>query len=743
MTTLVEVKDIDRTFYAERLQDWLPEQIIDIHTHVWRKRDFMEGESREGQENTVSWPQRVAADNPVEDLLETYRLMLPGKQVTPLIFPTVPQADNVDVQNRYVAECSRQAKVPALIWSLPEWSAEEFEERVRSGGFLGIKSYLTCAPDYIPAKEVRIYDFFPRHQLEVCDRNRWIVMLHIPRDGRLRDPVNLAQMIEIDRDFPNARVVIAHVGRAYVDADMEGAFEALSVTKNIVFDFSANTNANVFEALLRCVGPQRVCFGTDMPILRMRMKRIEQDGHYVNLVPKGLYGDVSGDKNMGELEGEEAEALTFFLYEELSAFRTAAERVGLSRADIEDVFYNNAARLLERPRDRQVPTGIDPPSRFEATAGRQASTGFDQRSEDITMTKREVVKTALEGKRPPYVPWSFGFTSEAREKLVQHFGTDELQPVLQNHFLDLGDAIGFFEDLGNDQFRDGFGVVWDRSVDKDIGNVVNPQLAEPTLAGYEFPDPLADRFFADIPEQIEAHGDRFRIFSIGFSLYERAWTLRGMENLMMDFIEHPEFVHELLGAIADYNVAQVKKALTYDIDAVYFGDDWGQQQGLQMGPQMWREFIRPHLERMYRVVRDAGKCVLIHSCGDVDELFDDLIDIGLNCFNPFQPEVMDVPALMKEYRGRLSFHGGLSTQKTLPYGAVEDVRNETRKLIELGAEGNYIFAPAHAVEGDVPLENMLAFIDEVQSQPGEHRGPGHRRSGLCVAGAAGGNDRHQ
>jgi uroporphyrinogen decarboxylase len=121
---------------------------------------------------------------------------------------------------------------------------------------------------------------------------------------------------------------------------------------------------------------------------------------------------------------------------------------------------------------------------------------------------------------------------------------------------------------------------------------------------------------------------------------------------------------------------------------------------------------------MYASVRRAGKYVFIHSCGDVDELFDDLIGIGLNCFNPFQPEVMDVAALHKQYRGRLTFHGGLSTQRTLPYGSVDDVRRETMQLLEMGCEGGYIFAPAHDVEGDVPLENMLAFIQLLQDQPG-------------------------
>ncbi len=334
------------------------------------------------------------------------------------------------------------------------------------------------------------------------------------------------------------------------------------------------------------------------------------------------------------------------------------------------------------------------------------------------MTKRDVVRTVLEGHAPPYVPWSFSFTVEAHERLSRHYGTEDLEPILHNHLLGLGNGIGFFTELGDNRFQDAFGVVWDRTIDKDIGNVEGPPLTAPTLSGYAFPDPLAERCFADIPGKIAQYGDRFRVFSIGFSLYERAWTLRGMENLMIDFIEHPDFVRDLLRQIADYNIAQARKAMTYDIDAVYFGDDWGQQQGLQMGPDLWHAFIYPELKRMYGAVKQMGKYVFIHSCGDVDELFDDLIDIGLDCFNPFQPEVMDVDALLTAYHGRLTFHGGLSTQRTLPYGTPDDVRNETRHLLQLGCAGSYILSPAHAVEGDVATENMLAFIDEAHGQPG-------------------------
>lgn len=338
-------------------------------------------------------------------------------------------------------------------------------------------------------------------------------------------------------------------------------------------------------------------------------------------------------------------------------------------------------------------------------------------------TRREVVLEALRFRPPPYVPWAWDPTQPMADRLRAHLGADDLGPFLDSHFLDLGEDVGRFEALGGGLWRDVYGVVWDRRVDKDIGVPVDWPLKRPEdLARYTWPDVTRDDLFADLPGRLAARPDLFSRYRLGFSLYERAWTMRGLEPLLMDMVERPEFVERLLDAITEHDLGEVRRALALGVDAVYFGDDYGMQTGLLMGLAHWRHFFRPRLARLFAPVREAGRYVFLHSCGRVTDLFDDLVGIGLSCFNPFQPEVMDVAALLPRYRGRLAFHGGLSTQRTLPFGTVEDVRAETRRLLELGRDGGYLFAPAHDIEGDVPLENILAFVEILHRQPGYRRG---------------------
>jgi len=345
MSRLFEVKDVDRRFYLERLKGFLPDKIIDIHTHVWLKSFRRAAPTG----RAVTWPLHVAEQSPIEELIETYRLMFPGKSVKPLIFSFVEShEDDFEAANAYVSRAASEHGLPALVFASPQWSAQRLEQEIHRGGFIGAKVYLTLSPAHIPADEIRVFDFLPHHQLEVLDRHGWIVMLHIPRSARLRDPVNLADMLEIERRYPNARVIIAHVGRAYCPEDVGDAFAVLAQTRHMLFDISANTNAGVFEQLIRAVGPRRILFGSDLPITRMRTRRICENGNYVNLVPKGLYGDVSDDTHMREVDGVQAAALSFFLYEEIDAFRRAAQAVGLTPEDIADVFHNNAVRMIGR-----------------------------------------------------------------------------------------------------------------------------------------------------------------------------------------------------------------------------------------------------------------------------------------------------------------------------------------------------------------------------------------------------------
>jgi len=124
------------------------------------------------------------------------------------------------------------------------------------------------------------------------------------------------------------------------------AFDVLAETRRVYFDISANTNDGVFEQLIRAVGAKRVLFGSDLPILCMRMRRICEQGTYINLVPPGLYGDISGDKHMREAAVGEADELTFFLYEEIDALRRAATRAGLTRSETDCIFFGNARRML-------------------------------------------------------------------------------------------------------------------------------------------------------------------------------------------------------------------------------------------------------------------------------------------------------------------------------------------------------------------------------------------------------------
>lgn len=332
------------------------------------------------------------------------------------------------------------------------------------------------------------------------------------------------------------------------------------------------------------------------------------------------------------------------------------------------------------------------------------------------MTNRERVITTLRHEQPDRVPYQIGFTQRARAAMAERYGEDVFATI-DNCFAGVAAGPGPLEGwIDTDTWQDEFGVQWDRSVDRDIGVVCNRLLPERDLKGLYLPDPYDPARWDGFARRVAAAHGRCVQFAIGFSLFERAWTLRGMDELFVDLIEAPEFVDELLDRICDYNVALVEQAVQYPIDVVHFGDDWGSQRGLMMGPALWERFLMPRLERMYGVAKTAGKFVSIHSCGHVQEVFPQLIAIGLDCFNPFQPEVMDPYEMKRLYGDRLAFWGGVSTQRLLPYGTPDEVRAEVGRLLrEVGEGGGYICAPAHSIPGDARPENIMALIETLNA----------------------------
>ena len=329
------------------------------------------------------------------------------------------------------------------------------------------------------------------------------------------------------------------------------------------------------------------------------------------------------------------------------------------------------------------------------------------------MTGKELVAAALSHKETEFVPCSCDFTHQEYDKMIAFMGEEKLKALLPDTIYG-GEYAGeprLMEEKP-EHFQDDFGVIWDRSgVDKDIGVVANHVFPEPDMKYWNPPEVAAAKMRAVAKRVSEQAGDRFSFVGIGFSTFERYWTLCGMENGLAYMLTDPEFTQELFGAICDFNLKLIDIILEYPVDAVYFGDDWGQQKGLIMGPALWRKFIKPCLAKMYGRVRQAGRFVIQHSCGDIEQVYGDLIEIGLHCHQTFQPEIYDIESVKKEYGDKLAFWGGISTQRLLPYATPEEVTVEVKRIMRvMKPGGGYIASPTHAVPGDVPCENIVAML---------------------------------
>lgn len=197
------------------------------------------------------------------------------------------------------------------------------------------------------------------------------------------------------------------------------------------------------------------------------------------------------------------------------------------------------------------------------------------------------------------------------------------------------------------------------------------------------------------------------------TLFDRLWMLRGMENVLLDMHESLPAWFKLRDRIIEHDLQLIDEWLKRDVQGIYFCEDVCGQRGPMIAPDDWRRLFKPAYREMFRRVRDAGRHVWMHLCGDITAILPDLIDIGLQVLNPVQPQAMDVRRLARDFGGRLCFNGGVDVQGTLINGTPEDVKREVRELVGvLGrADGGYIGGTSHTIMPETPLDNIIALYE--------------------------------
>ena len=264
---------------------------------------------------------------------------------------------------------------------------------------------------------------------------------------------------------------------------------------------------------------------------------------------------------------------------------------------------------------------------------------------------------------------------------------------------------------------DFFGTVW--RMDLKPVHVETPALPEASLDGYHFPDIArftTQDWKSDVNSFATENSDRFVVIYTGFGLFERSWMLRGFQNALADAALDPPFYGKLLEAITEEHMLPLlDQLIQLPVDGIMFGDDWGDQRGIMLGPERWRKVLKPLYKKLYRKVKDAGMFTLHHACGSIVDILPDLPDIGLDVIESVQVEAqgMDPYALKETFGADITFWGGLGSQSIIPFGAPDELRREIRRLVQkMGQDGGYILSCAKALQQGTPVENAAVIFEE-------------------------------
>jgi uroporphyrinogen decarboxylase len=346
----------------------------------------------------------------------------------------------------------------------------------------------------------------------------------------------------------------------------------------------------------------------------------------------------------------------------------------------------------------------------------------------MSLTPKERVIAQIEHKETDYLPYVIEFERDydIEAKVDAYYGSDQWRTLIENHIVRIRVVSDNFWTRKPDPpeyWTDLFGTVW-RTRPRPR-HPVKPALKEPTLENYSFPT-VEDCFDSGWEElayrEIQANQKRFIVADVASGLFERAWMMRGYENALMDVALHRDFYEELVDKIMRLQMQMLDRLLGLPIDGIFFIDDWGYQQGVTVGAKRWREIFKPRYAQMYAKVHAAGKYTLSHSCGGIEEILSDAIEVGLDVYESVQPEAKNnSPYQLKQrYGDQISFWGGLGSQSTIPFGTPDSIRDEVTRLVrEMGRGGGYILAPAKPIQPETPIENIIAIIESFLEQAGK------------------------
>lgn len=237
------------------------------------------------------------------------------------------------------------------------------------------------------------------------------------------------------------------------------------------------------------------------------------------------------------------------------------------------------------------------------------------------------------------------------------------------------------------------------------------------IESYNFPDPYAPGRFDKARRDIARFGsDYFVIGDVEISLFEMAWHLLGLEKYLIDMFSEEDWIEAINDKVEYWTTGLALQLIEAGVDAIWLGEDLGSQTSTLISPDMWRNLFKPRYARMIKKMRalNPNLIIIMHSDGAVAPLIDDFIELGIDVYNPIQPNVpgSDPQELKDKFGDRICFFGGIDQQELLPSGDLDRIRAEMERRISiLGVGGGYLMAPAHILQADVTPETVKAIIE--------------------------------